>query len=104
MFLTNRTIQPLHANNAPKNPAMAIFFGTHYHTPATNTVYLASPANQRLQRQFQPAFTGRQCTADSTTAVMPLMAENCCDFHKLLPFLRNLILKGDIMISPKKYL
>ena len=39
LFLINSTIRNLHTNTAPKNPATTIVFGTHWHTPATKTIY-----------------------------------------------------------------
>ena len=82
----------------PKKPVTTIGFGPHFHTPATTTIYPASPFDQRLQRIFQPADTDHQFVADNTTADNPLLAQNGCELSKIIPLLRNLNLKDDTLI------
>ena len=103
VFIINSTIRPLHTNITPKLPAKTIVYSTHFHTPATTTVYPSSPVYQRLQRQFQPVITDCKHISDNTTADTPLLAKNECDLSKLLPLLNNLTLKDDTLIALKAY-
>ena len=79
LFYVNITIWPLHTNTSQNKSATTIGFGTHCHTPATNTVFPASPIDPHLQHIFQPNITGFQFIADSATDDTPLLAKNGCD-------------------------
>ena len=87
----------------PKKTATNNDFGTNWHTPGNTTVYPASHVYQRLQQQFQQAVTGHQILANNTIADTPLLLENLCDLSKLIPVLRNFILKDDTLIDINQF-
>ena len=87
----------------PKKTATNNDFGTNWQTPGNTTVYPASHVYQRLQQQFQQAVTGHQILANNTIADTPLLLENLCDLSKLIPVLRNFILKDDTLIDINQF-
>ena len=101
IFFIDSTICPLHTNMAPKTSATAIVFFPHCRTPSTTFFNPASPINQRLQQNFQPASTGRQVITENTTFDTLHLAQNGCDLSKILPLLYNLTLTDDTLISLK---
>ena len=73
------------------------------HTLSTTSFCLTSLLYQHHQHQFQPVVTGCQCISNNSTANTTLLAQNDCDFSKLLFLLSNLSPKNDRLISLKNF-
>ena len=70
----------------------------------TATFYPASPEDQILQHQFQPAVTGHQRIAENSTDNTPPPSQKMvATFTKIIPLLRNLHLKDETLIDMKNF-
>ena len=97
LFFVNSTISPLHTNTHPQTPVATIVLCPHCHTLTANNVYPASPVDQCLKQNFQPAFTGCKIIVDKTTSDTPFLEQNGYNLSKLPPLLHNLNLKYDTL-------